>query len=51
MVTTAFVNIWGLRVGAIAWDDNTGLGSFEYDEKTIFRYKTGQKYSPISHPS
>lgn len=31
MVTTAFVNIWGSRVGAIAWDNNTGLGSFEYD--------------------
>lgn len=35
MVTTAFVNIWGLRVGAIAWDDNTGLGSFEYDPAFI----------------
>lgn len=31
MVTTAFVNIWGIRVGAIAWDDDTRLGSFEYD--------------------
>lgn len=31
MVTTAFVNIWGIRAGAIAWDNNTGLGSFEYD--------------------
>jgi serine/threonine-protein kinase HipA len=31
MLTTAFVNIWGKRVGAIAWDAGTGLGSFEYD--------------------
>ncbi len=31
MITTAFVNIWGIGVGAIAWDDNTQLGSFEYD--------------------
>ena len=31
MVTTAFVNIWGIRVGAIAWDSNTRLGSFEFD--------------------
>ena len=31
MVITAFVNNWGSRVGAIAWDSNTGLGSFEYD--------------------
>lgn len=30
MITTAFVNIWGIGVGAIAWDDNTQLGSFEY---------------------
>ncbi len=31
MATTAFVNIWGIRVGAIAWDSNTRLGSFEFD--------------------
>lgn len=30
MITTAFVNIWNQRVGAIAWDPDTGLGSFEY---------------------
>jgi len=31
MTTTAYINIWGNRVGAIAWDDNTQLGSFEYE--------------------
>lgn len=31
MVTTAFVNIYGKRVGAVAWDPNRGLASFEYD--------------------
>jgi len=31
MITTCFVNIWGKRVGALAWDNETGLGSFEYD--------------------
>ncbi|MDM1041926.1 MULTISPECIES: type II toxin-antitoxin system HipA family toxin [Empedobacter] len=31
MVTTAFVNIYGKRVGAVAWDSNRGLASFEYD--------------------
>lgn len=31
MVRTAFVTIWGEEVGAIAWDENTQLGSFEYD--------------------
>jgi len=33
MVTTAFVNIYGKRVGAVAWDSNRGLASFEYDSK------------------
>ena len=31
MVTTAYINIWNKRVGAIAWDANTGLASFEYE--------------------
>lgn len=30
MITTAFVKIWGERVGAIAWNQDTELGSFEY---------------------
>lgn len=32
MVTTAFVNIWNKRVGAIAWNPDTGIGSFEFDK-------------------
>ena len=31
MITTAFVNIWNQRVGAIAWNHESRLGSFEYD--------------------
>jgi serine/threonine-protein kinase HipA len=31
MITTAFVNIWNHRVGAIAWNHESRLGSFEYD--------------------
>lgn len=31
MVTTAFINIYGKRVGAVAWDPDRGLASFEYD--------------------
>ncbi len=31
MITTAYINIWNQRVGAIAWDDNRGLASFEYE--------------------
>ncbi|MGJ1323504.1 type II toxin-antitoxin system HipA family toxin [Sphingobacterium faecium] len=33
MVTTAFINIYGRRVGAVAWDADRGLASFEYDPK------------------
>ncbi len=32
MITTAFIHIWGNRVGAIAWNPNTGTGSFEFDK-------------------
>lgn len=32
-MNTAFVKIWGELVGAVAWDEKTGLGSFEYDRK------------------
>ncbi|CAD5281482.1 MULTISPECIES: type II toxin-antitoxin system HipA family toxin [unclassified Imperialibacter] len=31
MVTTAFINIWGERVGAIAWDPTNEIGAFEYE--------------------
>ena len=30
-MNTAFVHIWGTMVGAVAWDDSTGLATFEYD--------------------
>lgn len=33
MVTTAFINIWEKRVGAVAWNPDTELASFEYDPK------------------
>jgi serine/threonine-protein kinase HipA len=31
MITTAYINIWNKRVGAIAWDANSGWASFEYE--------------------
>lgn len=31
MVTTAFINIYGKRVGAVAWNPDSGLAIFEYD--------------------
>ncbi len=31
MITTAFINIWNKRVGAIVWDGDTELASFEFE--------------------
>jgi serine/threonine-protein kinase HipA len=31
MITTAYINIWNKRVGAVAWDAHNGLASFEYE--------------------
>ncbi|MDI1355779.1 MAG: type II toxin-antitoxin system HipA family toxin [bacterium] len=47
MITTAFVNIWGERVGAIAWDATSGLGSFEYETAFL---KKGLALSPLMMP-
>ncbi len=35
MITTAFINIWNKRVGAIAWDVNTELASFEFESSFL----------------
>lgn len=37
MVKTAWVHIWGERVGAVAWDEDTGYATFEYENR--FRNK------------
>jgi serine/threonine-protein kinase HipA len=37
MISTAFINIWDERVGAIVWDENTGLASFEYEPTFLAR--------------
>ena len=47
MVSTAFVKIWGLRAGAVAWDDSTGTGSFEFEPSFL---KTGPDLSPLMMP-
>ncbi len=31
MIETAYINIWKKRVGAVAWDSKTGVGSFEFE--------------------
>lgn len=35
MITTAFVNLWGERVGAVAWDSDSLMATFEYDQAFI----------------
>ena len=35
MITTAFVKIWGETIGSVAWDENSGTASFEYEPKFI----------------
>ena len=47
-MNTAFVKIWGELVGAVAWDEKTGLASFEYDTK--FK-KRNWNLSPIKMPT
>jgi serine/threonine-protein kinase HipA len=46
-MNTAFVKIWGEIVGAVAWDEKTGLASFEYDTK--FK-KYNWELSPLKLP-
>lgn len=35
MIKTAFVKIWNETVGAVAWDEQTQMASFEFDNKFI----------------
>jgi serine/threonine-protein kinase HipA len=44
---TAFVKIWDQIIGAVAWDENKNLASFEYDP--TFRTK-GWNLAPIKMP-
>jgi serine/threonine-protein kinase HipA len=46
-MNTAFVRIWGELAGAVAWDDTTGLATFEYDPKFISK---GWDLSPFQMP-
>jgi len=47
MINSAFINIWGKRVGAIFWNQSTGVGSFQYDEKFL---EENLDLSPILMP-
>jgi serine/threonine-protein kinase HipA len=47
MVSTAFVKLWGKRIGAVAWDEKQELGFFEYDKK----FQSGNlEISPVKMP-
>lgn len=46
-MNTAFVHIWDKRVGAVAWDESTGLASFEFEES--FK-QNGWDLSPLKMP-
>jgi serine/threonine-protein kinase HipA len=47
MITTAFVKIWNHRAGAIAWDSETGIGSFEFEPAFL---KLGLDLAPVELP-
>jgi len=47
MILTAFVKIWDQTVGAVAWNENTGVASFEYDPNFG---QLGWDLSPIKMP-
>lgn len=47
MITTAFVKIWGEKVGAVAWNTETGVASFEYYPKFI---STKTDLAPLKMP-
>jgi serine/threonine-protein kinase HipA len=47
MVRTAFVKLWGQRIGAVAWDEGRGVGFFEYDKKFA---ADGPEVSPVRMP-
>ena len=47
MVTTAFVRLWGDLVGAVAWDSDRQLGSFEYDPAFV---QSGVELAPLKMP-
>ncbi len=33
MILAAYINLWGKRVGAIVWNPNTNISSFEFDQE------------------
>lgn len=48
MINVAYVNIWNKRVGAVAWNQNDGTATFEYEPEFI---ESGLELSPIMMPA
>ena len=46
-MTTAEVMLWGTRIGIVSFDNDTGLGYFEYDSRFL---QSGIEVSPIAMP-
>lgn len=47
MINSAFINLWGERVGAIAWDAEKGVADFEFEPAFI---RKGWDISPLKMP-
>ncbi|QYJ68931.1 type II toxin-antitoxin system HipA family toxin [Flavobacterium litorale] len=47
MISTAFIKLWGIVVGAVAWDSSKEIASFEYTPEFI---NSGLDISPIKMP-
>ncbi len=47
MITTAFIHLWDVRIGAIAWNSESGLGTFEFEPSFV---KKGWDVAPVKMP-
>ena len=47
MINSAFINLWGERVGAIAWNAEKGIADFEFEPDFI---TNGRDISPLKMP-
>ncbi len=47
MITTAYVNIWNTRVGAVAWNEEAGTATFRYDPVFV---QSDLNLSPLMMP-
>jgi serine/threonine-protein kinase HipA len=47
MITTAYINLWSKRVGAVSWNNDTGIASFEYEPSFL---DTELEIAPIKLP-